>query len=176
MYFISRSTPLLSRDCTPFSMSLALKELSTLSTSPSARSYTKKAITSLYTSSWKGLVQKPVMNTCHETWCRMMLANPELSEKHIQCERTLMSEWYSANSLHVASQTSCQTRLTLTFWFLVLIGGFFSTACSASMRFPLQTGVKGKEKDHLTRCKFYCKTFTVFQSRKDEWRVVQNMK
>lgn len=31
-----------------------------------------------------------------------------------------------------------KTELTLTFWFFVLIGGFFSTACKASVRFPVQ--------------------------------------
>lgn len=31
---------------------------------------------------------------------------------------------------------------TLTFWFFVLIGGFFRTACKASMRFPVHGGVK----------------------------------
>lgn len=33
---------------------------------------------------------------------------------------------------------SSTDKPTLTFWFLVLIGGFFRTACKASMRFPVQ--------------------------------------
>lgn len=39
----------------------------------------------------------------------------------------------------------CPTRRpepTFTFWFLVLIGGFFRTACRASFRFPVQGGLR----------------------------------
>lgn len=31
---------------------------------------------------------------------------------------------------------------TFTFWFLVLMGGFFRTACRASVRFPVQGGLR----------------------------------
>lgn len=35
-----------------------------------------------------------------------------------------------------------KTKPTLTFWFFVLIGGFFRTACKASIRFPVQGGLR----------------------------------
>ncbi len=49
--------------------------------------------------------------------------------------------WYQSKKKKSFKEKSV-AWLTLTFWFFVLIGGFFNTAWSAPIRFPLKSGVK----------------------------------
>lgn len=41
-----------------------------------------------------------------------------------------------------------KNKPTLTFWFLVLIGGFFRTACKASIRFPVQGWLRMQQQNN----------------------------
>lgn len=43
-----------------------------------------------------------------------------------------------------------KTKPTLTFWFFVLIGGFFRTACKASIRFPVHGGLRMQQHSTTT--------------------------
>lgn len=54
-----------------------------------------------------------------------------------------------------------KTKPTLTFWFFVLIGGFFRTACKASIRFPVHGGLRMQQHNYKPKYDAYARHQTI---------------